>query len=89
MTWRLAALALLLASTPILEFTLYPLLIGYVSHDTTPWSEALFGLFLIAAAVALWVGTRGPSRVSGPERVRGRQASAQSLGGSRGAAPLT
>ncbi|MQW76714.1 hypothetical protein GHK92_12580 [Nocardioides sp. dk4132] len=34
-----------------------PVLLGYVSHDTTPWTEAVNGGLLVLAALAAWPAT--------------------------------
>ncbi len=59
--WRLLVAVLVSASTPLGEFFLAPALLGYVSYDTTPWSEAVSGAFLVAAGLALWPATRSRS----------------------------
>lgn len=52
--WRLWVVVFVSASTPFGEFFLAPVLLGYGSYDTTPWSEAVSGVFLVAAGFALW-----------------------------------
>lgn len=47
------------AARPFGELLLAPMLLGYVSHDTTPWAEAVSGLFLMAAAVFVWPARLG------------------------------
>ena len=51
--WGVAAF--LVAANPVLT-TLYlaPVLLGYTSHDTTPWTEAVTGASLLGAALCLW-----------------------------------
>jgi hypothetical protein len=68
---RLVFLALLLASTPLASLVVAPAVTGYVSHDTTPWTEGVSGAFLLAAAVALWPATRPVTPASAP-RTPGR-----------------
>ena len=59
--WRLLVAVLVSASTPLGEFFLAPALLGYVSYDTIPWSEAVSGAFLVVAGFALWPATRSRS----------------------------
>jgi len=49
-----------------------PVLLGYVSHDTTPWTEAVSGGLLVLAAVAAWPAT-GPRRRATPRPSTGTQ----------------
>jgi len=65
--------ALLCLSTPLSQVLLAPLVVGYHSHDTAPWTEAVGGAVLVVAALALWPaaahrrGPLGPTRDgSGP-----------------------
>ena len=41
-----------------------PTLLGYVSHDTTPWTEAVTGGLLLLAALAAWPATRPRPRAT-------------------------
>ncbi len=50
----LGLIVLLTASTPLGQALLVPLVTGYVSPDTTPWSEAWGGACLLLAALAVW-----------------------------------
>lgn len=61
--WRLVVAVLISASAPLGEFFIASALLGS-SYDTTPWSEAVSGTFLVAAGLALWPATR--SRSSSP-----------------------
>lgn len=56
--WRLAVVVLVSASTPFGEFFFASALLGYLSYDTTPWSEAVSGVCLVAAGLALWPAIR-------------------------------
>lgn len=59
-SWRLVVAVLVSASTPLGEFFIASALLG-ASYDTTPWSEAVSGAFLVAAGVALWPATHSRS----------------------------
>lgn len=61
--WRLWVVVFVSASTPLGEFFLAPMLLGYGSYDTTPWSQAVSGAFLVAAGLALWPATHSRSPV--------------------------
>lgn len=50
----LLLIVLLTASTPLSQAFLAPAATGYLSHDTTPWSEAWGGGCLLLAALAVW-----------------------------------
>lgn len=51
--------SLLIAGTTALPtyFFIAPIAAGYMSHDTTPWSEAPAGVLLVLAAVLVWPAT--------------------------------
>ena len=52
--WAAAMAAALVASTPVPAYLLGMFALGYTSHDTTPWSDAVVAVPLAAAAVLLW-----------------------------------
>ncbi len=60
MQWRLLVAVLVSASTPLGELFIAGALLG-LSYDTTPWSEAVSGVFLVAAGLALWPAIRARS----------------------------
>lgn len=55
----MVAVSLLIAATTVFPtyFIVGPLAAGYMSHDTTPWSEAPAGVLLVLAAVLVWPAT--------------------------------
>jgi hypothetical protein len=55
--WRLVFLTLLLASTPLAQVVLTPMVTGYLSHGATPWSEGVSGALLLCAALVVWPAT--------------------------------
>jgi hypothetical protein len=55
--WRVAAAVFLSLATPLAEVMFGPLLLGYMSHDSTPWTEIMTGTLLVAAAGAVWPAT--------------------------------
>lgn len=57
--WLLITIALLIASTPIPSYFITSMVMGYTSHDTTPWDEAVVGMLLVGAATAWWLASRG------------------------------
>lgn len=67
--WRVLVAFLIIMSTPLAEALLTPILIRYMSHDSTPWTEAVTGVFLVAAAAAVWPATRPLPRTSPAEPV--------------------
>jgi hypothetical protein len=77
--WLLVAL--LVATTPLAQLLLVPLVTGYASYDTAPWSEAVLGLTTLAAAMSL-VAVGGPQQHEAPrdplrhDRVRRPRAAA-------------
>jgi hypothetical protein len=54
-TGRLVVMACLVANNPIFSLMAAAMVFGYMSYDTTPWSEAVGGLFLIVASGFLWL----------------------------------
>jgi hypothetical protein len=48
-------MGLLVANNPISSLMAAVMVVGYMSYDTTPWSEAVGGLFLIGASRFLWL----------------------------------
>lgn len=64
---RLLLFGSLLLATPVPQILLPPVMTGYISHDTSPWAEAVIGVLLLAAAVAAWPATaqaRSPRSIS-------------------------
>ena len=49
----LLLIVLLTASTPLVQVFMTPAVLGYTSHDTTPWSEVWGGACLLLAALAV------------------------------------
>jgi hypothetical protein len=72
---RWAVVALVLASHPVVDLVLTPLLVGYVSHDVTPWTGAMSGLLLVAAGVAVWLLARGQRSSTAQEIASGDNSS--------------
>jgi hypothetical protein len=70
--WRVVVVILITMSTPLAEALLTPMLVGYMSHDSTPWTGAWTGAFLIAAGIAAWPATRAPRIAVEGEPVRAR-----------------
>lgn len=64
--WRALFFALMLASTPLVLLFFGPLFTNYLSYDSTPWTEAVGGGFLVAASLVLWPATRRVTRASSP-----------------------
>jgi hypothetical protein len=50
----LLLVVLLTASTPLVQVFMTPTVLGYMSYDTTPWSEVWGGACLLLAALAVW-----------------------------------
>lgn len=48
-----ATAGLLVLSSPVVLYVTAALLVGYVSHDTSPWTQAIGGAFTALAGVAL------------------------------------
>lgn len=57
---RWLLVTLLSATTPLAQLVLVPLVTGYASYDTTPWSEAVLGLTILTAAAAVAMTPAGP-----------------------------
>ena len=73
--WRVVITVLIAMATPLAELLFAPMLVGYRSHDSTPWTDAVTGLLLVTAGFAVWPATSGPQqlravRTSGFEAVR-------------------
>lgn len=51
---RLVFLLLLLASTPLAQALVAPMVLGYSSYDTVPWSDGISGALLLGAALVVW-----------------------------------
>lgn len=61
--WGLAlASTLMLASPGALFILVGPAVVNYVSHDTTPWTEAVGGCLLVLAAALVWPAVLRPER---------------------------
>jgi hypothetical protein len=57
---------LLVGSSPLPQLFFAPLFVSYLSHDTSPWGEAVGGAFLVCAAVVLWLATAPVETKDGP-----------------------
>jgi hypothetical protein len=65
--WGLAlAVTLMLASPGALFILVGPMVVNYVSHDTTPWTEAVGGCLLVLAAALVWPAVLRPERRRSP-----------------------
>lgn len=73
--WHVAVGACLALASPVPQIFVPTIVLGYVSYDTTPWSEAVGGIFLIAAAALVW-----PLPVGRREKVRADRAPTDSPG---------
>jgi hypothetical protein len=60
--WRVGITVLIAMATPLGEAMFAPLLVGYMSHDSTPWTGAVTGVLLVTAGFAVWPATSGPRR---------------------------
>lgn len=69
--WRLVMAFLITMSTPLVETIFTPMFLGYMSHDSTPWAEAVTGALLVAAGLAAWPATRAPEQVRGVRMAAG------------------
>ncbi|QNN52305.1 hypothetical protein [Nocardioides mesophilus] len=60
---RLVVLGGLLLASPVPQMFLAPVLVGYVSYDSSPWTEAAPAPFLFVAGLAMMLGSRrtGPA----------------------------
>ncbi|MCC2334250.1 hypothetical protein [Cellulomonas wangsupingiae] len=54
MRWTSALAGALMAAAPLPVLLLGPLAVGYVSHDTAPWSDAVIAVPLAVAALLVW-----------------------------------
>jgi hypothetical protein len=52
--WRLVFLLLLLASTPLAQVVVTPVVMGYASYDTSPWTDGISAGLLLCAALVVW-----------------------------------
>ena len=60
-------------ATPLAEVMFGPLLVGYMSHDSTPWTGAVTGALLVAAACVVWPATaRSQQPSAAAQRVAAR-----------------
>jgi hypothetical protein len=67
--WRMGAVAALVVGNPVAQFLFAPAILGYVSHDTTPWAEAVGGAGLALGGAFLLVACRpAPHPATGPIR---------------------
>jgi hypothetical protein len=67
--WRMGVVAALLVGNPAAQFLFAPAVLGYVSHDTTPWTEAVGGAGLAVGGALLLVACRpAPHPATGPIR---------------------
>jgi hypothetical protein len=64
--WRVAAALLLGLANPLADFFIGSAVVGYVSHDHTPWVETVSAALLLSAALVTWPSTRGTARAGGP-----------------------
>ncbi|MBD3925053.1 hypothetical protein IEZ26_10510 [Nocardioides cavernae] len=70
--WRVVVTVLIAMATPLAELIFAPILLGYMSHDSTPWTGAVTGALLVAAGCAVWPATSGPRRPSAARTSAGR-----------------
>ncbi len=68
--WRLSFLLLLLASTPLAQVVVVPMVMGYPSYDTSPWTDGISAALLLCAALVVWpaAAPRAAPRVVMTER---------------------
>lgn len=83
--WRCAFVGSLLGSTPLPNYFLALAVVGYASHDTTPYTGAVAGACLLIASITLWPASRAwprqdPAVPPGPKDPASR-VSAPSTGG--------
>lgn len=64
--WRLGASTALLAASPIAQVIIAPVVLDYMSHDTTPWTEAFGGVALVLAGGCLLPTRRVPAPLPAP-----------------------
>jgi hypothetical protein len=70
--WRVVVSVLIAIATPLGEVMFAPILIGYLSHDSTPWTGAVTGALLVTAGCAVWPATSGPRRPTAARTSAGR-----------------
>ena len=70
--WRVVITVLVAMATPLAEFVFGPMLVGYRSHDSTPWTEAVTGVLLVTAGCAVWPATSAPQRPRAARTAAGR-----------------
>ena len=70
--WRVVVAVLIAMSTPLAEVMFAPMLLGYMSHDSTPWAGAVTGVLLVAAGCAVWPATSGSQRPRAARTAGGR-----------------
>ena len=64
--WRVVAALLLGLANPLADYVIGSAAVGYVSHDYTPWVEAVSAVLLVSAALVTWPSTRGRAPAGGP-----------------------
>ena len=64
--WRVVAALLLGLANPLGDYFIGSAAVGYVSHDYTPWVEAVSAVLLLSAALIMWPSTRGRAPAGGP-----------------------
>lgn len=70
--WRVVITVLIAMATPLAEVIFAPILVGYMSHDSTPWTGAVTGVLLVTAGFAVWPATSAPRRPSAAQTSVGR-----------------
>ena len=70
--WRVVVTVLIAMATPLAEVIFAPMLVGYMSHDSTPWTGAVTGVLLVTAGCAVWPATSGPRRSGAARTAAGR-----------------
>jgi hypothetical protein len=70
--WRVVVSVLIAMATPLGEVMFAPILLGYLSHDSTPWTGAVTGALLVTAGCAVWPATSGPRRPTAARTSAGR-----------------
>lgn len=66
--WRVVAALLLGLANPLADYFIGSAAVGYVSHDYTPWVEAVSAVLLLSAALVMWPSTRGRAPAGVPAR---------------------
>lgn len=64
--WRVVAALLLGLANPLADYVIGSAAVGYVSHDYTPWVEAVSAVLLVSAALVTWPSTLGRAPAGGP-----------------------